>query len=136
MKGVIQAGYGYALSLTHAADEAYDLVYEAWLRLARGGQRRPHQALLFTTIRNLYIDAWRRRRRLPIESFEEDNHGSTSPNEDLALDHHGPRHTLYVTRASDRLDVVAPAEATHEGVAIRLWTEESRLFALAGDEDE
>ena len=50
MKGLIQAGYGYALSLTHAADEAYDLVHEAWLRLARGGQRRPHQALLFTTI--------------------------------------------------------------------------------------
>ena len=97
MKDLIQAGYGYALSLTHAVDEAYDLVHEAWLRLAHRGQRRPDQALLFTTIRNLHIDAWRRRRRLPIESFEEDDHAAPSPSEDLALEH------LDLTRALARL---------------------------------
>ena len=53
----------------------------------------------------------------------------------LQLEVDGRRHTLYVTPASDRLDEVSPAEATHEGVAIRLWTEEDRLFALAADAD-
>lgn len=86
MKDLIQAGYGYALSLTHEAGDAEDLVHDAWLRLARRGKQRPDRALLFTTIRHLYIDIWRRQQRAPHESFDENAHPTQDLPEDLQLD--------------------------------------------------
>ena len=86
MRELIQAGYGYALSLTGEEADAEDLVHEAYLRLARRGLRNPGRPLLFTTIRNLHFDAWRRQRRFPSESFEEETHPAPGPTEDLHLD--------------------------------------------------
>ncbi|MBT3346693.1 MAG: RNA polymerase sigma factor [Gemmatimonadetes bacterium] len=97
MKELIQAGYGYALSLTHAAVDAEDLVHDAWLRLAHRGERRPARALLFTTIRHLYIDTWRRQQRVPHESFDE----SAYPTLDLPEDHQLDQ--IDLTRALGRI---------------------------------
>lgn len=86
MKELIQAGYGYALSLTHAPADAEDLVHDAWLRLARNGQQRPNRALLFTVIRNLHTDAWRRRQRFTHEPLDDESLAAPTVDEDLQLD--------------------------------------------------
>ena len=102
MRELIQAGYGYALSLTGEEADAEDLVHEAWLRLARRGQRRPPRPLLFTTIRNLYLDAWRRRQRFPGESLEEETHSAPGPTEDLHLDRVDLTEALSRLRSEER----------------------------------
>ena len=102
MRELLQAGYGYALSLTHAADDAEDLTHEAWLRLAHRGQRRPDRALLFTTIRNLYIDSWRRRQRFQHEELEEDTHAAPSSTEDQRLEGLDLTQALGQLRAAER----------------------------------
>lgn len=51
----------------------------------------------------------------------------------LKLQIDGRRHTLYITPAADRLAGLTPYETTSDGVAIRLWTEGDRFFALAAD---
>ena len=56
---VLQRGYRFALSLTHDAARAEDLVQDAWLSVlsARGPRTRQY---LFATIRNRFIDQCRR----------------------------------------------------------------------------
>ena len=99
MRELIQAGYGYALSLTHARGDAEDLVHEAWLRLARRGQHVSDRALLFATIRHLYIDTWRRQVRHPTVEMEDESHTATTEGEDQKLDH------VDLTRALEGLRV-------------------------------
>lgn len=41
--------------------------------------------------------------------------------------------TLYVTRLTPQLEGLLPLDGRHEGVPIRLWAEEGRVFALAGE---
>ena len=101
MRELIQAGYGYALSLTGEAADAEDLVHEAYLRLARRGQRRPDRPLLFTTIRNLYVDAWRRRQRFSSEALHEE-HPAPGPTEDLHLDRVDLTEALSRLRSEER----------------------------------
>jgi len=69
---LLQAGYRYALSLTHHHYEAEDLVQEAWMRLWSQKGKMPDQSLLFTAIRNLFIDRCRRANIVVFESVEED----------------------------------------------------------------
>ena len=102
MRELIQAGYGYALSLTGVEADAEDLVHEAYLRLARRGRRHPDRPLLFTTIRNLYFDAWRRQRRFPSESLEEETHPAPGPTEDLHLDRVDLTQALSQLRSEER----------------------------------
>ena len=68
---LVQAGFRYALSLTHSEPDAEDLVQEAWLRLyqKRGGCiERP---LLFVAIRNLFVDQHRRHQLVAFERLED-----------------------------------------------------------------
>jgi RNA polymerase sigma-70 factor (ECF subfamily) len=58
---LIQAGFRYALSLCHSPNDARDLVQEGWARLVRR-YGEANKGLLFTTIRNLWIDQGRRPR--------------------------------------------------------------------------
>ncbi|MCY3760474.1 MAG: RNA polymerase sigma factor [Gemmatimonadetes bacterium] len=97
MRELIQAGYGYALSLTGVEADAEDLVHEAYLRLARRGRRHPDRPLLFTT-----IDAWRRQRRFPSESLEEESHPAPGPTEDLHLDRVDLTQALSQLRSEER----------------------------------
>lgn len=61
--------YGHALSLTHDADEAEDLVQETTLRALRGfpmfRAEGPIRAWLLTILRNLFINGYRQHVRAP-----------------------------------------------------------------------
>lgn len=67
---LLQAGFRYALALTHHREEAEDLVQETWLNLCRRYDRVENQAVLFTSIRHLFIDQCRRRKLVHFESLE------------------------------------------------------------------
>ncbi len=68
---LLQSGYRYALSLAHRAHDAEDLVQEAWLRLVRRNGFVDSRAILYTTIRNLFIDRCRRAKIVVFDSIEE-----------------------------------------------------------------
>lgn len=68
---LIQAGYRYAYALQSDAGEAQGLVHEAWLKINKRYRQPPNKALLFTAIRNLYIDNFRRSRRESSVSLDQ-----------------------------------------------------------------
>lgn len=68
---LLQAGFRYAFALTHHREDAEDLIQEAWLRLHRKYGAVKGNALLFATIRNLFIDNYRRRRLVSFEPLAE-----------------------------------------------------------------
>ena len=67
----LNAGYRYALSLSANQQDAEDLVHDAWIRLDRRYGKCSDKPLLFRTIRNHYIDQYRRRRKVPFSDFDE-----------------------------------------------------------------
>jgi len=68
---LVQAGYRYALSLTHHHYDAQDLVQQAWMRcFNRYGEIR-NRSMLYTTIRNLFWDQCRRSRIVRFEALDE-----------------------------------------------------------------
>lgn len=76
---LLQTGFRFALALRPVREDAEDLVQEAWLRLhnKKGGVR--DQAQLFTTIRNLYIDQYRREKLLHFEPLDKVAEIAASP---------------------------------------------------------
>lgn len=76
---LLQSGYRYALSLTGDPGEAEDLAQQGWLRLFKryGGARRPARkramsaSSMFTTVRRLFIDRYRRDRRVSLVALED-----------------------------------------------------------------
>jgi len=70
-RDLLQAGYRYALSLTHQAEDAEDCVQEAWLNLSRRYGRVESRAVLFTAVRNLFIDQCRRKKIIHFESIDQ-----------------------------------------------------------------
>ena len=70
---LLQAGYRYALALTHHPQDAEDLAQEAWLNLSRRYGRVESRAILFTTVRNLFIDQCRRRKVVQFESMDRED---------------------------------------------------------------
>lgn len=67
----LQRGYRYALALTHHSADAEDLVQEAWLNLSRRYGRVESNALLFTAVRNLFVDQCRRKKIVQFDSLGE-----------------------------------------------------------------
>ncbi len=72
-RDLLQAGFRYALSLVHNETDAEDLVQEGWLRLYEKRGRKMSKSLLFTTIRNLVIDRYRRAKLVVFDQIEEDD---------------------------------------------------------------
>lgn len=70
-RDLLQAGFRYALSLRAGYQDAEDLVQEAWYRLHRHDGRVGSKSLLFTTIRNIHIDRYRRGRLVVFEPIDE-----------------------------------------------------------------
>lgn len=68
---LLQAGYRFAFALTHQREEAEDLVQETWLNLSRRYGGIETQAILFTSIRNLFIDQCRRKKLAYFESLDQ-----------------------------------------------------------------
>jgi RNA polymerase sigma-70 factor (ECF subfamily) len=71
-RDLLNAGLRYALSLVHAEPDAEDLVQEAWLRLYQKKDREINKSLLFTSIRNLFIDQYRRGKLAVFSQFDEE----------------------------------------------------------------
>jgi len=67
----LQCGFRYALALTHHAADAEDLVQEAWLKLCRSYGGVASNALLFTAVRNLFVDQCRRKKIVHFESLDQ-----------------------------------------------------------------
>lgn len=67
----LQSGYRYALALTHHAADAEDLVQEAWLNLCRRYGGVESNALLFTAVRNLFVDQCRRKKIVQFDSLDQ-----------------------------------------------------------------
>ena len=75
---LLQSGFRYALALTHHQQDAEDLVQEAWVRLCKRYGRPSSRAVLFTTIRNLFIDRCRRARVVAFEAMPDDGGNFTA----------------------------------------------------------
>ena len=69
---LLQQGFRYALSLTHDESMAEDLVQDACVAILSGG-RTSDRAYFIVTIRNRFIDGYRRRKKFPHTSFERTN---------------------------------------------------------------
>lgn len=70
LRELLSAGYRYACALRVDPFDAEDLVQESWMKVVRAYGTRITRAVFLRTIRNLYIDNFRRARRfqhVPIE---------------------------------------------------------------------
>ena len=67
---LLHRGYRFALSLTHDAASADDLVQDAWLGLLKVRGPWTH-GYLFAAIRNRFIDQCRREKLITVEPFED-----------------------------------------------------------------
>jgi RNA polymerase sigma-70 factor (ECF subfamily) len=70
-RDLLQAGFRYGMALAHSVEDAEDLVQEAWLNLTRRYGAVGSRAVLFTTVRNLFIDQCRRRKIVHFESIDQ-----------------------------------------------------------------
>lgn len=65
---LLQHGFRYAYSLCHQTEDAEDLTHDAWLKLSIHSHESPvSKGLLFTSIRNLFIDQYRRNNLINID---------------------------------------------------------------------
>ena len=68
---ILQNGYRYALSITGNRHDAEDLVHDAWLRVYKKYGPFTNKYLLFRTIRNQYIDEYRKLKPFSFENIED-----------------------------------------------------------------
>ena len=77
LEAFLQSGYGYAFSLTHDASRAEDLVQEACIKLL-DRQLPWHKGYFFATIRNRFIEIYRRKMKFPTESLSDLGYQATA----------------------------------------------------------
>lgn len=70
-RDLLQHAYRYACSLTRSTHDAEDLVQEAWVKLMTSTGYVENKSLLFTTIRNLFIDQYRHNNLIVFDSLDE-----------------------------------------------------------------
>lgn len=68
---LVQSAFRYALSLSHHVEDAEDLAQGAWVNLCKTYGRVDSRAVLFTAVRNLFIDQCRRRKIVQFDSLDE-----------------------------------------------------------------
>lgn len=68
---LVQAAYGFALSLTHPPQEAEDVVQQACFRVISKKGRLHSRSHLFKVVRNLFYHLERRKKLVPIESIND-----------------------------------------------------------------
>ena len=71
LQELLNAGYRYACALRIDPSDAEDLVQESWLKVVRAYGTRVTRAVLFRTIRNLYIDNYRHAKRFQHVAIED-----------------------------------------------------------------
>ena len=67
---LLDCGFRYAMALVHHREDAEDLIQEAWLNLNRRYGKVASKSVLFTAIKNLVIDRYRRGKIVSFESGE------------------------------------------------------------------
>ena len=70
-RSLIQAGYRFALSLTHHPEEAEDIVQQSCFRVIAKKGRLHSRGYLFQAIRNLFYDLERRKKLIPFERIDD-----------------------------------------------------------------
>ena len=83
---LLLAGYRYALSLAHHEQDAEDLVQHACLKVFRAKGRLSNKQYFLTTIRNLFYDAHRGRKRKNESKLPEGELEDPSPNQQRSVD--------------------------------------------------
>lgn len=78
-EALLQAGFRFALSLTHHTHDAEDLTQQSWLNLARRHGRVRDKSLLFRAIRNLFYDQYRRGKIVVFEPLENEELEKVAP---------------------------------------------------------
>jgi len=78
LETLLHAGYRYAVALTGDAADADDLLQDAWLAMLRAEAPRTRR-YLFRTLKNKYIDGYRRRQILDFEPLPEQLHAPAGP---------------------------------------------------------
>lgn len=71
LESLLNSAYRYAHALCAHAEMAEDLVHESWLKVVARYGPQPSKALLFRSIRNLFIDNMRHSSRFPQDSIDE-----------------------------------------------------------------
>jgi RNA polymerase sigma-70 factor (ECF subfamily) len=101
---LVQQGYRFAFSLTHDETTAEDLVQDAWLAILKAEGPWTISYLL-TTIRNRFIDLWRRDRRVEFEPLDENQTLSIDGELDHWFDHYQVNiRTRALMKVLDRLN--------------------------------
>ncbi len=84
---LIQRGYRFAFSLTHDRPAAEDLVQDAWLSILKA-EGSWTLSYLLATIRNRFIDQWRRDRLVEFEPLGNDQISTITDEQSLWSDQH------------------------------------------------
>ena len=109
---LLQYGFRYAYSLCHQTADAEDLVHDAWLKLSTNN-KEINRGLLFSSIRNLFIDQYRRNNLINIDL---DLQANELPMQDvsyeLSVSKDALQHALSLLRASEREILFLHSEAT------------------------
>jgi RNA polymerase sigma-70 factor (ECF subfamily) len=119
--------YGFAMSLTRNPVDAEDLVQEACLRAIKGmtqnGLKSDPKVWLFTILRNVWINQWRRRARGPEFTLLEKNRGDDAPLQALAeeKDHPEDQFDRAVATGKIRLAISGLPEVFREVVVLRYF---------------
>lgn len=99
---LLQDGFRFALSLTNDTAEAEDLVQESWLKLYEKSGGIDSRTLLFTVIRNRFIDQWRRKKK--VQTVDYDSVAEPASNDG------DPHDKLLLGRVQEALEELAPKE--------------------------
>ncbi|VAW83966.1 hypothetical protein MNBD_GAMMA16-1784 [hydrothermal vent metagenome] len=90
---LLQQGYRYALSLTHHATKAEDLLQDAWIAVIQANG--PHEkGYLFSAIRSRFYNLHKRKQLVPmvaLESIQESVHEQHDPATSIQYGFEDPR---------------------------------------------
>jgi len=135
LEALLQSGFRYACSLTHQHAEAEDLVQEAWLKLARREQSW-NKSLFFVTLRNLYIDRYRRNRLVVLEPLDElseraDLRDTPGNEQEVAMDIQWLERSLSILRVEEREAIYLHLVEGYTAAEVAELTERSRNTVLS-----
>lgn len=136
LEALLQSGFRYACSLTHQPAEAEDLVQEAWLKLTRSKQTSWNKSLFFVTLRNLYIDRYRRNRLVVLEPLDElseraDLRDAPGNEQEIAMDIQWLERSLSILRVEEREAIYLHLVEGYTAAEVAELTERSRNTVLS-----
>ena len=98
---LLQHGFRYAYSLCNQIADAEDLTHDAWLKLS-SNDNSINKGLLFTTIRNLFIDQYRRNNLINIDINSQVSDLPTDDDSESLISKETLQNALGILRAPER----------------------------------